>query len=157
VNIGTKSSTNIVANWIQQHIKRIKHHDQVGFIPGIQELFNIYKSINVILHISKLKNRNHRQFWTLWERERVGRFWRMALKHVKYHVWNEMPVQVRCTILDAWGWCTGTTQRDGVGSEEGGGFRMGSTCISVADSFWYLAKLIQLYKVKKKKKETIGR
>ena len=39
--------------------------------------------------------------WTLWER--VGRFGRMALKHVKYHVRNEMPVQVRCTILDAWG------------------------------------------------------
>ena len=41
--------------------------------------------------------------WTLWERERVGRFARMALKHVKYHVRNELPVQVRCTILDAWG------------------------------------------------------
>ena len=41
--------------------------------------------------------------WTLWERERVGRFGRMALKHVKYHVRNELPVQVRCTILDAWG------------------------------------------------------
>ena len=36
--------------------------------------------------------------WTLWERERVGRFGRMALKHVKYHVGNEMPVQVRCTL-----------------------------------------------------------
>ena len=42
---------------------------------------------------------------------------------------------VRCTILDAWGWCTGTTQRDGMGREEGGGFRMGNTCIPVADSF----------------------
>ena len=42
-------------------------------------------------------------FWTLWERERVGRFGRMALKHVYYHVWNELPVQVRCMILDAWG------------------------------------------------------
>ena len=72
---------------------------------------------------------------------------RMALKHVKYHVWNELPVQVQCTILDAWGWCTGTTQRDGMGREEGGGFRMGNTCIPVADSFWYLAKLIQLCKV----------
>ena len=40
-----------------------------------------------------------------------------------------------CTILDAWGWCTGMTQRDGVGREEGGGFRMGNTCIPVADSF----------------------
>ena len=36
--------------------------------------------------------------------------------------------------MDAWGWCTGTTQRDGMGREEGGGFRMG-TCIPVADSF----------------------
>ena len=38
-------------------------------------------------------------------------------------------------ILDARGWCTGTTQRDGMGREEGGGFRMGNTCIPVADSF----------------------
>ena len=38
-------------------------------------------------------------------------------------------------LLDAWGWCTGTTQRDGMGREEGGGFRMGNTCIPVADSF----------------------
>ena len=37
--------------------------------------------------------------------------------------------------LDAWGWCTGTTQRDGMGREDGGGFRMGNTCIPVADSF----------------------
>ena len=47
---------------------------------------------------------------------------RMTLKHVKYHVWNELPVQVRCRILDAWGWCTGTTQRDGMGREEGSGW-----------------------------------
>ena len=59
------------------------------------------------------------------------------------------PVQVRCTILDALGWCTGTTQRDGMGREEGGGFRMGNTCISVADSFRYMAKPIQYCKVKK--------
>ena len=62
--------------------------------------------------------------WTLWERERVGRFGRMALKHVKYHVRNELPVQVECTILDAWGWSTGTTQRDGMGREEGVGRRV---------------------------------
>ena len=47
----------------------------------------------------------------------------------------------------AWGWCTGKTQRNGMGREEGGGFRMGNTCIPVADSFQYLAKLIQLCKV----------
>ena len=45
------------------------------------------------------------------------------------------------------GLCTGTTQRDGMGREEGGGFRMGNTCIPVADSFQYLAKPIQYCKV----------
>ena len=56
-------------------------------------------------------------------------------KRGSLNVLNESPVQVRCRILDAWGWCTGTTQRDGMGREEGGGFRMGNTCIPVADSF----------------------
>ena len=42
--------------------------------------------------------------------------------------------------LDAWGWCTGMTQKDGTGREEGGGFRTGNTCIPVADSCWYMAK-----------------
>ena len=42
---------------------------------------------------------------------------------------------ITSTMLDAWGWCTGTAQRDGMGREEGGGFGMGNTCIPVADSF----------------------
>ena len=50
-------------------------------------------------------------------------------------------------ILDAWGWYTGTTQREGMGREEGGGFRMGNTGILVADSFRYLTKLIKYRKV----------
>jgi len=66
-------------------------------------------------------------FWTLWERERVGRFGRMALKYV-YHIWNESPVQVQCSILCAWGWCTGTTQGDGMGREEGSGWGTLGTC-----------------------------
>ena len=45
----------------------------------------------------------------------------MALKHVQYHIRNELPVQVRYRIQDAWGWYTGMTQRDGTGREEGGG------------------------------------
>ena len=44
-------------------------------------------------------------------------------------------MKLKDTILDAWGCCTGTTQRDGMGREEGGGFRMGNTCIPVVDSF----------------------
>ena len=77
-----------------------------------------------------------------------GMIWEMALKHVYYHVRNESPVYVRYRIQDAWGWCVGMIQRDDIGWEVGGEFRIGNSCTPVADSCKCMAKPIQYFKVK---------
>ena len=84
-------------------------------------------SSNAYMRDSKRDTDLRTDFWTLWEKARVGWFERTALKHVYCHMWTRSPVQVRCMKQGTQSQCTGTTQRERRGREVGVGFRMGDT------------------------------
>ena len=94
-----------------------KHRDSVlTHICGIQKDGNADPACET----AKETQMNRTVSWTLWEWASVGWFERIALKHVYYHMWNRSLVQVRCMRQGAQGWCTGMTQRNGMGRNVGG-------------------------------------
>ena len=131
---------------IQSEVHQKKKH-QYSILTHIYMEFRKMVMITLFAREEK-RHRCIEQFFGLcWKRERVGWFGRMALKHVYYHIRNESPVQVQCKIQDVWGWCTGMTQRDGMGREVGGEFRIGNTCMPVVNSCLCMTKPIQYCKV----------
>ena len=116
----------------------------------------------VMITLYARQQKRHRcieQTFRLQERERVGWFGRMALKHVCYQVRNELPVYVRYRIQDAWGWCTGMIQRDDMGWEGGSGLGTHVHPWLIHVNVWQNQySIVKQNKVKIKiKKKTIGK
>jgi hypothetical protein len=59
MNLNAKILSKILVKWIEKHIKRITHHDEVSLILGMKGCFNIYKSVNIVLHINTIKENKH--------------------------------------------------------------------------------------------------
>ena len=119
-----------------------KESEKVGLKLNIQQ-----SKIITLYARQKKRHRCIEQSFGLCGRRRGWDDLRIALKHVYYHMWNWSPVQVRCMRQGAQDWCTGMTQRDGMGREVGGGFRMGNSCTPMAYSCQCLAKPLQYCKV----------
>ena len=146
-----KASPNcLLSLWIL--LKMLFHLSFVHSSGTISKLYNLaFQDPNLIFPTSLQHELSFRgfsllsfktDFWTLRERERVGWFGRMALKHVYYHVRSKSPVYVRYRMLGAGaqGW-----SREMIW---GGRFRIGNSCTPVADSCQCMAKPIQCCKVK---------
>ena len=142
-NLGSGSCFKVIYKWFTA-ASSIFHHPRL--LQTLNFLF-FYGNDNPICKTAKETQTYRTVFGALWEKARVGWSETIALKRVYYHMWKRSPVQVRCMTQGAQGWCTGMTLRDGMGREVGGGFRMGNTCIPIADSCQCLQNPQQYCKV----------
>ena len=122
------SSTALFSFWLQS-FPASGYFPMSQFFPLGGQRFGASASTSVLL-------KNTQDWFPLRKTDLIS----LQSKGLSYHIWNESPVQVRCMILDFWGWCTGMTQRDGMRREVGGCFRMVNTCTPMADSCQCMGK-----------------